>query len=133
MINRQQIRTLILLLVAGLTVACGGGAAKKAVKTTREAADFTGVASWYGPGFQGRRTASGERFNMNALTAAHRELPFGTQLKVTHLENGKSITVTVNDRGPFVKGRVLDLSREAAKQIGMLGSGHAEVEATIVN
>lgn len=77
------------------------------------------VASWYGPGFHGKRTASGERFNQNALTAAHKSLPFGTKLRVTY--KGRSIIVRVNDRGPFTKGRHLDLSKEAARKIGCKG------------
>lgn len=88
----------------------------------------SGVASYYGPGFHGRRTANGETFNMNALTAAHRTLPFGTKLKVTNLANGKSTVVRVNDRGPYVNGRVLDLSVAAARAIGSTSSGTARVK-----
>lgn len=79
-----------------------------------------GVASWYGPKFHGRRTASGEVFDMHRLTAAHPWLPFGTIVKVTNLENGLSVVVRINDRGPFVKGRIIDLSYAAAKKIRML-------------
>jgi rare lipoprotein A (peptidoglycan hydrolase) len=78
-----------------------------------------GTASWYGPGFQGQETASGETFDQHALTAAHRTLPLGTEAKVTNLETGQSVTVTINDRGPYVQGRQLDLSQAAAKQIGL--------------
>lgn len=81
-------------------------------------------ASWYK---RGRRTASGERFRPNKLTAAHRTLPFGTRLKVTNLANGKYVVVRINDRGPFVRGKHLDLSRGAAKKIGMIKSGTAKV------
>jgi rare lipoprotein A len=81
-----------------------------------------GVASWYGPGFHGRRTASGERFNTHALTAAHKTLPFGTCVRVTNKNTGRSVVVRVNDRGPFVAGRVIDLSRAAANAIGMGGT-----------
>lgn len=88
---------------------------------------LVGSASWYGPGFAGKRTASGERYNPKALTAAHRTLPFGTTLKVTNTENGRSVVVRVNDRGPFVKGREIDLSKGAAQSIGMIGSGTARV------
>jgi rare lipoprotein A (peptidoglycan hydrolase) len=77
------------------------------------------VASWYGPGFHGRRTASGERFNQHAMTAAHRTLPFGTLVRVTH--KGRSVVVRINDRGPFIRGRSLDLSKGAARQIGCAG------------
>jgi rare lipoprotein A len=80
------------------------------------------MASWYGPGFHGRRTASGETFNAGALTAAHRTLPFGTRVKVTNATNGRSVVVRINDRGPYVRGRVIDLSRAAARAIGMSGT-----------
>lgn len=93
----------------------------------------SGVASYYGPGFHGRRTANGETFNMNAMTAAHRTLPFGTKLKVTNLANGKSAIVRVNDRGPYAHGRILDLSVAAAKQIGSTGSGTARVTLEVVS
>lgn len=86
-----------------------------------------GMASWYGPGFSGRKTASGERFNPKALTAAHRTLPFGSSVKVTNVENGKSVIVRVNDRGPFSRGRIIDLSKAAAAKIGLLRSGTARV------
>ena len=90
-----------------------------------------GLASWYGPGFHGKRTASGKRFNKHDLTCAHPTLPFGTRLKVTHQNNGKTVMVVVNDRGPFVKRRIVDLSYAAAKQIGMIHSGTAPVSLQI--
>ena len=93
----------------------------------------SGVASYYGPGFHGRRTANGETFNMHAMTAAHRTLPFGTLIKVTNLSNGKSTIVRVNDRGPYVGNRVIDLSVAAAKEIGSTHSGVAQVSLEIVN
>ncbi len=83
-----------------------------------------GRASWYA---LTSKTASGERMNPAALTAAHRSLPFGTRLKVTNQRNGKSVTVRINDRGPFVKGRVLDLSKAAARTLGFVGAGHTAV------
>jgi rare lipoprotein A len=86
------------------------------------------TASWYGPGFHGQATASGEIFNQHALTAAHRTLPLGTEAKVTNLETGQSVTVTINDRGPYVQGRQLDLSQAAAKQIGLTRKGVAKVK-----
>lgn len=89
--------------------------------------DAKGVASYYGAKHQGKRTASGERFNQHALTAAHRQLPFGTRVKVTNLKNDKSVVVRINDRGPHTRGRLIDVSREAAAQLGMLGSGTARV------
>ncbi|MCT0255168.1 MULTISPECIES: septal ring lytic transglycosylase RlpA family protein [unclassified Synechocystis] len=91
-----------------------------------------GIASWYGPGFHGRRTANGERFNQNALTAAHRTLPFGTRVKVTNLRNGQSVIVRINDRGPFTGGRVIDLSAGAARAIGIHSSGVGNVALDIV-
>src|SRR4051812_11265699 len=99
---------------------------------TRAAFPQTGVASWYGPGFHGRRTASGERFDQNELTAAHRQLPLGSEVKVTNLENGRSITVAINDRGPYVGGRVINLSKAAAQRLGIVEDGLAKVriEAT---
>lgn len=91
-----------------------------------------GVASYYSVGFNGKRTASGEIFNKNAMTAAHREFPFGTLLRVTNLTNGKSVEVTVNDRGPFEKGRIIDLSEGAARIIGMIQPGTAEVKIQVL-
>lgn len=83
----------------------------------------SGKASWYGPGFQGRRTASGEIFNTDAMTAAHRTLPFGTRVRVTSRSTGRSIVVRINDRGPFVRGRIIDLSKASAQAIGIGGLG----------
>ncbi len=87
----------------------------------------TGVASYYGRRFHGRRTANGERFDMYAMTAAHKTLPFGSRVRVTNPRNGKSVIVRINDRGPFVRGRTIDLSRAAAGKIGIIGSGHGRV------
>ena len=91
---------------------------------------FSGKASFYG-GESGSRTASGQRFNQNAMTAAHRSLPFGTKLRVTH--RGQSVVVTINDRGPFIKGRVLDLSTGAARAIGLTGAGVGHITAEVVS
>jgi rare lipoprotein A len=91
-----------------------------------------GMASWYGPGFHGKRTASGEVYDMEAMTAAHRRLPFGTRVRVDNLDNGRHTRVRINDRGPFVDDRVIDLSRAAARAIGMLGSGTARVRIVVV-
>ncbi|HLV12338.1 MAG TPA: septal ring lytic transglycosylase RlpA family protein [Trueperaceae bacterium] len=101
-----------------------------------EAPSFTvqeGKASWYGPGFAGRRTANGEVFDPSQLTAAHRELPFDTLVRVHNLQNGRSVVVRINDRGPFKGGRVIDLSRAAAEAIGMLGSGVADVKLEVLS
>ena len=101
-------------LTAGLMVAASSGIA----------AAQCGKASWYA---LHSRTASGERMNPSAMTAAHRTLPFGTKLRVTNKNNGKVVVVRVNDRGPFVRGRVLDLSKGAAQRLGFIGSGHTSV------
>jgi rare lipoprotein A (peptidoglycan hydrolase) len=93
-----------------------------------------GEASYYGPGFHGKKTATGEKFDQNDLTAAHPTLPLGTQATVTNLETGDSVNVTINDRGPYVKGRDIDLSKRAAKELGMTKNGVApvKIEAEVV-
>jgi rare lipoprotein A len=98
------------------------------------AADWSevGVASWYGEPFHGRTTASGEVYDMEAMTAAHPSLPFGTVVHVYNMDNGRSTQVRINDRGPFARGRILDLSRRAARDIEMIGPGTARVRITIV-
>ncbi|MEK0179497.1 MAG: septal ring lytic transglycosylase RlpA family protein [Oscillatoriales cyanobacterium] len=93
---------------------------------------INGWASWYGPGFDGNLSASGERFNQNDLTAAHRNLPFGTLLMVRNLDNGRTVVVRINDRGPYVGDRVIDLSAGAASVLGMMGSGVAPVEIEVI-
>ncbi|MCK5090469.1 MAG: septal ring lytic transglycosylase RlpA family protein [Hyphomicrobiaceae bacterium] len=89
----------------------------------------SGIASYY---WQGQQTASGARFNPSAMTAAHRSLPFGTKVRVTNRRNGRSVVVTINDRGPFIRGRVIDLSRGAAQVIGMTGAGLAPVSLDVL-
>ena len=86
-----------------------------------------GQASWYGPRFHGRRTASGERYDQHAMTAAHKTLPFGSLVRVRSLVTGKEIDVRINDRGPFIRGRVIDISRAAAESLGMMGLGVKQV------
>jgi len=93
---------------------------------------LSGIASWYGPGFHGNRTANGETYNQNALTAAHKSLPFGTRVRVTHTGTGRSIVVRINDRGPYVGGRIIDLSAAAARVLGMAGSGVAPVRVEVL-
>ena len=93
---------------------------------------ITGTASYYADKFHGRKTANGETFNMHDLTAAHKTLPFGTIVKVTNLGNNKSVKLRINDRGPFVKDRIIDVSLAAAKELDMLGSGTAEVQIDII-
>jgi len=94
--------------------------------------DFKGIASWYGPNFHSKRTSNGEIYNMYALTAAHKTLPMNTMVKVENLENGKSTIVRINDRGPFVAGRIIDLSNKAAHDINMFKKGTARVKLTIL-
>ncbi|NEP88111.1 MAG: septal ring lytic transglycosylase RlpA family protein [Okeania sp. SIO2C2] len=92
-----------------------------------------GWASWYGPGFHGNLSASGERYNQYAMTAAHKTLPFGTKVRVTNLNNGSSVVVRINDRGPFIRGRVIDLSAAAARILGMIHSGVAPVKVEVID
>lgn len=91
-----------------------------------------GQASYYGPGFDGKKTASGEIFNQNAMTCAHKTLPFGTKLRVVRDDTGASVEVRVNDRGPFVRDRIIDLSAAAGKKLGLDKVGHAKVTATVI-
>jgi len=100
---------------------------------TAKGFEETCIASWYGPNFHGRRTASGEIYNMFAYTAAHKTLPLGTYVLVRNLENGKEIVVRINDRGPFVKNRCLDLSYAAAKALGMIKKGTARVKIIVLS
>lgn len=94
--------------------------------------DLSGIASWYGAHWQGHKTASGKRFDTRKLTAAHRNLPLNTRVRVTNLENGRSVIVLINDRGPYVDGRVIDLSTAAARHIGIVKKGVAPVQIDIV-
>ncbi|WP_316979478.1 septal ring lytic transglycosylase RlpA family protein [Shumkonia mesophila] len=96
----------------------------KACRPARPAYDRRGTASWYGHAQHGDATASGEPFDMNALTAAHRTLAFGTRVRVTHLKNGRAVVLTINDRGPFTAGRLIDVSRRAARDLGFLEEDH---------
>jgi rare lipoprotein A len=104
--------------------------ANASIGSSGSAHGFSGKASFYG-NESGSKTASGQRFNQNAMTAAHRSLPFGTKLRVTH--RGQSVVVTINDRGPFIRGRVLDLSKGAARAIGLTGAGVGHVTAEVVS
>jgi rare lipoprotein A len=91
-----------------------------------------GIASYYADKFHGRQTANGERFNQNALTAAHKTLPLGTKVRVTRINTGKSVVVRINDRGPFIKGRVIDLSKRAAGKLGIIKRGLAKVRVEVI-
>ena len=94
--------------------------------------EAVGVASWYGAKFHGRTTASGEPYDMNAMTAAHPSLPFGTKVRVTNLENGRAVVLRINDRGPFAKGRIIDVSRHAAEHLGFLGADLVRVRVEAI-
>jgi len=93
---------------------------------------LNGTASWYGPGFHGKKTASGEIYDQNKLTAAHKTVPLGTKARVTNLENGNTVEVEINDRGPFIQGRIIDLSRAAAGALGFVESGTAPVQVELI-
>ncbi len=108
-------------LTAGSAVAQEPASAGEAQASAQVQRLQHGVASWYGPGFHGRRTASGERFDTNSLTAAHRTLPFGTRVRVVHERTGRTVVVRINARGPFPKGRVIDLARGSAQALGLSG------------
>jgi rare lipoprotein A len=125
----------ILLCATGLITAFSFISCAPSITMSRESGSFgprEGMASYYGREFNGRKTASGERFDMHKFTAAHRELPFGTMVKVTNLANGKTVVVRVNDRGPFKRDRIIDLSLAAGKAIEMMGTGTARVKIEIV-
>ena len=152
MIHPHQTRLLIVLaLMLALMHGCGGkarrhGPSHQGKKGTQKAYTIAGktyyplpsaqgfrqagYASWYGPGFHGRKTANGERYDMHAMTAAHRILPMNTWVRVRNLDNGREVVVRINDRGPFVKNRIIDLSYSAAKKLGIIGPGTARVEIT---
>jgi rare lipoprotein A len=137
--NSQRF-TFIIVLIFFLSMA--SGCAKKRVHATSPADaaahaslsgdEKIGYASWYGHPYHGRRTSNGETYDMNTFTAAHRTLPFDTMVKVNNLKNGKDVTVRINDRGPFVKDRIIDLSYVAAREIEMVGSGTAKVSLEVL-
>jgi rare lipoprotein A len=121
------------LLTALAVVACGcAGAHPAATSPVTGPPPETGVASYYAHQHDGRRTASGERFDMSAMTAAHRTLAFGTRVRVTNLDNGRSVVVRINDRGPFRKARVIDVSYGAAQELRMITAGTAQVKIDIL-
>ncbi len=118
------------MLVSSPVYRYTGTSARQAVTS---GLSLRGYASWYGDAFHGRKTANGELFDMNGLTCAHRSLPFGTMLVVTNTANSRTVTVRVNDRGPFVSGRIVDLSRGAASRLDMLESGTVLVDMKVVD
>jgi rare lipoprotein A len=121
-------RIWIALLLSLFMAACGTRPPMRSERVYQQ----VGWASYYARKFDGRRTASGERYDRNALTAAHPNLPFGTMLRVTNLTNHRTVTVRINDRGPFAKGRIIDLSYAAAKRLRMLRAGLARVRITVL-
>lgn len=137
-------RYLLWLIFAGLFITSCGTTSEFGNKSHEDNNDRTfksvtkgekvedGVASWYGPKFHGKLTANGEKYDMHGLTAAHRTLPFNTILQVNNLDNGKSVQVRINDRGPYAKERIIDLSKKAAQEINMLGPGTANVELILL-
>ena len=138
-IRETELRKLIMICVVATLVVLSASSEGTSARShwmsapSYPASSQFGVASWYGPGFQGRPTASGPPYNMNAMTCAHRELPLGTTVRVTDLLNSRSVVLEVNDRGPFVDGRVLDVSRAAAEYLGFRYSGLAPVRIEVVS
>lgn len=123
------------MLCVALILACLNFSCSKKVVAARPRAighSETGIASWYGEPYHGRRTASGDVYDMHRMTAAHRTLPFQTWVQVRNLDNGDTTEVRINDRGPFIDGRIVDLSRAAAGKIRMLQSGTARVRLTVI-
>jgi rare lipoprotein A len=138
--KRQRIFTLvhrsIALAIIGLTFAAASNPAGELIAARgnpKPIAAEVGIASYYGAKFHGRLTANGETFDMNELTAAHQRLAFGTRVRVTHLDANRSVIVRINDRGPFVKGRIIDLSQAAAAELQMTQSGLARVKLEVLN
>jgi len=136
---RPRIALRLVLILAALAPACASRSAPSGSRPIQEIPPSPGwteqgIASWYGgrDGFEGKPTASGEIYDSSLLTAAHRELPLGSVVDVTNLDNGKTVRVRINDRGPFVFGRVIDLSRAAAREIGLIGPGVGSVRLTVV-
>jgi len=143
---RRAPRLVVALILAGAFSSCAttravishdDGAIEYASHDDREhdsrrAASAVGLASYYAGEHDGRRTASGEIFDMQAMTAAHRTLPFGTRVRVTNLENGRQAVVRVNDRGPFRKGRIIDVSYAAARELGLVGRGVVKVRVDVL-
>ena len=121
MINACNALAITALLLGGALAAPAAAEESKPIQS--------GAASWYGPGFHGKKTANGERFNTHDLTAAHKTLPFGTKVRVTNERTGKSVVVRINDRGPYAHGRVIDLSKAAAEAVGIAGTAQVTLAA----
>ena len=123
MASRHKAASMVVAMLVSVFVAAGCSGVKRVEK---------GKACWYGPGYEGRRTASGEVLNGNAFTAAHRKLPFNTIVRVTNLNNGREVKVRINDRGPFKGGRIIDLSEAAARELGMIQEGIVPVRIEVL-
>lgn len=124
-------RLVAFVLAAVIAWSCGSSGPKP-LSSVDKGWNQKGIASWYGPKFHGRRTANGEVYDMYGMTAAHKQLPFDTMVEVKNLDNGRKIQVRINDRGPFVRGRIIDLSFTAAERIGMVGPGTANVRIRVL-
>lgn len=145
-LSKKILHLVLILFILVVFSGCAGKASISARKgyirfpekhyVSKEKAEIgmklVGEASYYGPGFHGKKTASGEIFNQNDYTCAHKSLPFGTKLKVVRDDTGASVIVRVNDRGPYVDGRIIDLSVVAGKELGLDKVGHAKVTATVI-
>lgn len=133
--KENKVIALILALVSVFLTGCFSDSSNKSSNPVAPSVGEyqRGIASWYGSDYDGKMTASGEIFDKTKLTAAHRTLAFGTYVEVTDLENGRRIVVKINDRGPFVAGRIIDLSERAAEELGMKSAGTAQVSLKIVN
>jgi rare lipoprotein A len=127
---RRALPAFLVVLAVGFSGGCASGlrAGDSSIPLRQR-----GMASYYAEEYHGRATASGERFDMHAMTAAHRTLPFGATVRVKNLDNGRSVTVRINDRGPFVEGRIIDLSYAAARRIDLLDAGLASVEVQVID
>lgn len=128
----KRLFTALVLIVTASSITPGCRKKARAPKPPVIGANEKGIASWYGHPYHGRRAANGEVYDMEKMTAAHRTLPFGTWVRVDNLDNGRTTTVRITDRGPFIDGRIIDLSKAAAREIAMLGPGLAKVELTII-
>lgn len=127
--RREPLQLVVMMCLLGLLVSC-----LPAQQTTAQTIDRPeGVASWYGAEFAGRPTANGEIYDPSQMTAAHRTLPFGTFIRVTNIKNGLNAVVRINDRGPFARGRIIDVSRAAAELLGMIGPGTAQVKLELIS
>ncbi|NBC04808.1 MAG: septal ring lytic transglycosylase RlpA family protein [Bacteroidetes bacterium] len=127
--------TLAILMVVLLLIASSCGVIRRSSPPELSGSGRiigSGIASWYGPNFHGKLTANGERYNMNDYTAAHKTLPFNTMVRVDNVENGKSVVVRINDRGPYIDNRIIDLSRKAAREIDMIGTGTTSVRLSVM-